>query len=140
MKQLLLTITLLAFSIFPAYAGDIVVIVNAENSTPELSRRDLIDLYMGKKLAFPSGESAVAYDLKMDSEVREQFYRFLVNKSVAQVNAYWARLLFTGRVKPPQEVADSQSIVEQVKTNQSAIGYIDSDYLDSSVREVFRIH
>ena len=140
MNKLLLTLVLCVLTSYPAYAGDIVVIVNQSNSTAELSQRDLIDLYMGKNLAFPDGDSADTYDLDMGSEVREHFYRSLVNKSVAQVNAYWARLLFTGRVKPPKEVTDSRAIIELVRTNPSAIGYIDSNYLDASVKEVYRIH
>ena len=139
MNKQLLTFALLAFLNFPAYAGDIVVIVNPANSTQELSKRDLINLYMGKHHSFQNGDSVVAFDQKQDSEIREQFYRSLVNKSVAQVNAYWARLLFTGRVTPPKELADSQEVLDQVKNNPNAIGYIDSDYLENSVKEVFRM-
>lgn len=138
MKRTLL-LTLLALLNLPVFAGDIVVIVNNENSVSELSKREVIDLYMGKKLNFPDGENVNALDQEMDSDIRETFYKSLVNKSVPQVNAYWARLLFTGRVKPPKTLADSTEILQWVQNTPQAIGYIDSTLLDDSVKEVYRI-
>lgn len=115
------------------------MIVNQQNSTAELSQRELVDLYMGKNQSFPGGGPVTPIDQMSDSTIRERFYKTLVNKSVAQVNAYWARLLFTGRVKPPKAVANSEEVLLMVQNNPRAIGYIDSDHLDASVKEVFRV-
>ncbi|MGX9418819.1 hypothetical protein [Vibrio sp. WJH972] len=115
------------------------MIVNSENNVSTLSKRELIDLYMGKTHAFPNGLKTITLDQNTDSKVRQKFYHSLVNKSVAQVNAYWARLLFTGRATPPRIANRSEEIRRLVQENPNAIGYIDSDFLDSSVKEVFRV-
>jgi ABC-type phosphate transport system substrate-binding protein len=139
MKKIILLLALVVCTINPAKAGEIVVIVNSESNVMTLSKRELIDLYMGKSLTFPNGLKTVTLDHNLESELRKQFYQLLVNKSVAQVNAYWARLLFTGRAKPPTEIASSEQVKLFVRENINAIGYIDSGLLDSSVKEVFRV-
>ena len=70
---------------------------------------------------------------------RSAFYRGLVNKSVAEVNAYWAKLLFTGRASPPQVVGNSRAVLAAVRDNKSAIGYVDSADVDDSVKVVARV-
>lgn len=139
MKKLVLLFVLSMCAMNPVQAGEIVVIVNAESNVATLSKRELIDLYMGKNLSFPNGLKTLTLDHDLDSKLRANFYQSLVNKSVAQVNAYWARLLFTGRAKPPQEIASSEQVKLFVHENRNAIGYIDSDFLDASVKEVFRV-
>ncbi len=139
MKKLAIFLLIVIHTFFPVQAGEIAVIVNSENNVSTLSKRELIDLYMGKTHAFPNGLKTITLDQNTDSKVRQKFYHSLVNKSVAQVNAYWARLLFTGRATPPRIANRSEEIRRLVQENPNAIGYIDSDFLDSSVKEVFRV-
>ena len=137
-KRILFLLINLLVSAF-IFSGDLVVVVNKENSIDELTPRELVDIYLGKDRTFDNGLIIVAYDQRNGSKERAVFYRFLVNKSVAQMNAYWARLLFTGRATPPSSVVDSQAVLKFVQYNEGAIGYIDSEYLDGTVKEVFRV-
>ncbi|MCG7994590.1 MAG: hypothetical protein JAZ19_04870 [Candidatus Thiodiazotropha taylori] len=121
-----------------ALASEIVVIVNRANSTDSMTRQQVLDLYMGRKHEYPNGGSALTIDQSPDSEIRASFYRELVNKSIAQVNAYWARLLFTGRASPPRTMADNQSVVKIVRDNRDAIGYVESSSLDDTVKMVYK--
>lgn len=116
--------------------AEIVVIVNKQNPTTSLSHRELVDLFMGRTLYFADGSLALRLDQAPESRIREQFYRGLVDKSVAEVNAYWARLLFTGRASPPSPVGDSTTILKTVRANSNAIGYIDRRDLDDTVKVV----
>lgn len=117
----------------------IVVIVNKDNPMDNFSRRDLVDLYMGRNLYFPDGALAIRLDLPPASAIRESFYQQLVGKSVAEVNAYWARLLFTGRASPPQAMESSIKVIEAVNKNRNAIGYINEEDLVDSVKVVGRV-
>lgn len=119
--------------------AEIVVIVNPDNETTGLSRRQLIDLYMGRYQNFPNGEAALPLDQAPDSPIRKLFYKAMVDKSVAEVNAYWARLLFTGRASPPRVMAGSAEILKAVRDNRGAIGYIESSELDGSVKVVTHV-
>lgn len=135
LRLIFISIVLLAS---PLQAG-IVVIVNSENSTSNFSQRQLVDLFMGRDLYFPDGTMALRLDQSPKSQVRHDFYKNLVGKSVAQINAYWARLLFTGRASPPLVMSDSEGVLKAIKNNANAVGYINESELDSSVKVVGRV-
>jgi len=120
-------------------SAEIVVVVNKQNPVDSLNRRELVDLYMGRTQHYPNGTLVLRLDQAPDSDTRSQFYRSLVNKSVAEVNAYWARLLFTGRASPPQVLDNSASVLDAVRKNPNAIGYVDSRDVDNSVKVIGRV-
>lgn len=121
-------------------SAETVVIANHNNETDSLTNRQLVDLYMGRDQNFPNGEAALPLDHVANSSTRASFYKGLVNKSVAEVNAYWARLLFTGRASPPRVMQNTESIMKTVRENSGAIGYIDSQFLDESVKVLSRVN
>ncbi|MGF1767381.1 hypothetical protein L4D06_08340 [Enterovibrio makurazakiensis] len=139
MKKLvlaLLTITWLAWA--PSVRAELVVVVNQENPVADLSTRQVVDLYMGRFNAYPDGSEVLTTDLPNNSPVREAFYRQLVGKSVAQINAYWARLLFTGKSEPPQTVPSIDDVIDYVKKNKNAIAYINEAELTQGLKVVYR--
>ena len=121
----ILSVLITLFVTAPAGA-EMLVLVNAYNPVQEVSKRQLVDMYMGRNIHFADGSVALRLDQQPDSADRQQFYKKLVNKSVAQVNAYWARLLFTGRTRPPKTVSSALAVVETIKDNPLAIGYVDA--------------
>lgn len=139
MMRRLHILTLLLILLAGAAQAEVVVVVHPDNPAQEFSRRQLVDLYMGRTLYFPDGGLVLRIDQAPESSVRAHFYRGLVDKSVAEVNAYWARLLFTGRASPPQILEDSQSVLKAVRANRNAIGYIDSADVDNTVKVVGRV-
>ena len=139
MKLLRFVCIFVALFASPLQAG-IVVIVNSENTASDFSQRQLVDLYMGRDLYFPDGSMALRLDQSPESKVRHEFYKNLVGKSVAQINAYWARLLFTGRASPPQVISDSQGVLKAVRNNTNAVGYINESELDAGVKVVGRVN
>ncbi len=116
--------------------AEIVVVVNKDSKISELTQKEVIDIYMGRRQSFPDGSPAFPLDQAGQSEIRENFYKALVNKSPAQINAYWARLLFTGRASPPRIMNDSMVLLEAIEQNPAAIGYVDSSMLNDRVRAV----
>ncbi len=100
------------------------VIVNKDNPLNAISKQQLIDLFMGRTPYFPSGGAVVKLDAPSTSKARKEFYQSLVGMSLSEVNAYWARLMFSGRATPPMQVPQEQDIVKLVIGNSNAIGYI----------------
>lgn len=123
----------------PARA-EIVVIVSAKNPVRSLSNEQALDLFLGKNNDFPNGSKAVPLDQSEGAGIRDSFYRKTTGKGPAQMNAHWARMLFTGRAQPPVAVGDSEAVKKLVAADASLIGYIDREALDSSVRAVLSIH
>jgi ABC-type phosphate transport system substrate-binding protein len=132
-------IVLLMLVALSVSAGELVVIVNPENQTMELTHRQLTNLYMGRTQYYPNGTFALPVDQAPDSEARQVFYEKLVGKSVAQINAYWAKLLFTGGASPPRSVRDPETVLQIVRENRNAIGYVELKYVDDTVRVVVQV-
>lgn len=124
------------------WSQDLLVIVNRDNPLDTISKQQLIDLFMGRTPYFPSGSAVVKLDAPSTSAVRKAFYHSLVDMSLSEVNAYWARLMFSGRATPPMQVPSEQDIVKLVTDNSNAIGYVPrSTYgdLNNDVKVVFVI-
>ena len=119
--------------------ADIYVVVNAANSLKPLSNKEAVDLFMGRTRTYPNGDYVLACDLPRDNPVRGAFYHALTGMSQAQLNSYWARLMFTGQVMPPQLLQSEQSVVEMVKRNPGAIGYVGQEPQDKGLRVVMTI-
>lgn len=119
--------------------ADIVVVVHPESGLKNLTKQQVIDIYMGRLQSAANGGKIVPYDQPQDSETRVVFYQRLTGRPVASVNAYWARLLFTGRASPPRQASDNMSVIDIIEKDLYAIGYIDERDLDNRVSVVFKI-
>lgn len=116
--------------------AEILVIVNAQNSVSTLEKKQVMDLFMGRVSAFPNGQSAETLDLKTGTPLRAHFYKTLTGKNEAQVDAYWATLIFAGRMSPPKQLADEQTLIAEVARNTDAIAYVTRQALPKNVKIV----
>lgn len=124
----------------PARAADVVVIVATRSAVKALTANQAADLFLGKASDFPGGGAATPIDQGEGSPARDAFYQKAAGKAPAQMKAYWARMLFTGRGEPPVESGDSAAVKRLVAANPGLVGYIDKDALDASVRVLLTIH
>lgn len=126
-------------SLYPiAYGGDLVLIANPASGISKLSRAQAVDLYLGRNRKLSSGATSLPIDLSGDKD-RERFYAALVNKDLAQINSYWARLVFSGKATPPFRVPDARTALDLVAANPNAIAYVDSSAVDSRVKVVLEL-
>ncbi len=114
-----------------------VVIVNVENKISTLSREEIIDLFMGRYNNFPDGHHAQPCNQVDNMKLTGQFYKLLTGKNVAQINAYWARLLFSGRATPPRNFKDDKAIIQEVRTSPDSIAYVDRQSIDDTIKVIF---
>jgi ABC-type phosphate transport system substrate-binding protein len=115
-------------------AQTLVVIVNPSIGVQHLSRREALDIFLGRYRTFPSGASALPIDLDINSGERKEFYLILAHKDAADMSSYWARLTFSGRISPPFAVPDAHVAVDIVASNPNAIAYVDRSVVDDRVR------
>lgn len=104
--------------------ADIYLVVSTANPVRAMTHKQALDLYMGRTRNFPNGDYALPFDQARDAPARATFYKLLTGMDLAQVNSYWARLMFTGQTMPPQPLPDEAAVVEVVKRNPGAIGYL----------------
>ncbi len=119
--------------------ADIAVVVNAANKVESLSQQQVVDLFMGRNAAFPDGSFVLPFDLPVDNKIRKQFYEIIAGKTIPQINAYWARLIFSGRATPPRVVKSTKELLTAMKNNKNGIAYIDSALLNKNVKVVLSI-
>ena len=116
--------------------ADVVPVVSARSAVDELSKSQVVDIFLGKTDRFPNGEPAVPIDQAEGSEVRDAFYVQFANRSAAQLKAYWSKIVFTGKGQPPREVSPSEKVKKVVASNPHLIGYIERSDVDSNVKIV----
>jgi len=117
-------------------ADDLVLIVHPASGVERLNRDQAINIFMGRYRKLPSGILAFPIDIGSQSEERKRFYSLLVRKDLAEVDAYWARLVFSGQTSPPLRVPDGPTAVQLVASNRSAIAYVDRADVNGTVRIV----
>lgn len=129
---LLLAVTMSAASA----SADVVVIVSARSAVTRLTAEQITKIFLGKTDAFPNGGHAVPIDQAEENAIRDEFYSKVANKSSSQINAYWAKAIFTGDGYPPKLLEGNMAVRKAVADNPNAIGYIDKSAVDSSVRVI----
>ncbi len=137
MKNLIAFIIAVNWSCFSA--AELLVIVNTKNPIDRLERKQVIDLYLGRVSAFPNMAPAHTLEIVDTNPLRAIFYKTLTGKNEAQVDAYWATLMFSGRMTPPEKIKSEDAIVKAVINNTTAIGYINKRPLPADVKVVMEI-
>jgi ABC-type phosphate transport system substrate-binding protein len=132
-RRLAIALLLGGAALAPARGADVVAVVSPKIAVTSLSANELADIYLGRSNRFPGGAPATPCDLPEDSPLREAFYAQVVGKTLAQMKAYWSKLIFTGRGQPPREVASSQEAKKAVIDNPGVVCYIDRALADPSV-------
>ncbi|MFC4932200.1 type 2 periplasmic-binding domain-containing protein [Massilia sp. GCM10023247] len=136
---LLAAITLL-LSGAPALAGELVVIVSAHSPVEALAADQVAAIFLGQTARFPDGSIATAVDQPIGSGQRDGFYQRVAGKTPALLKAHWSKMIFTGRGQPPRELAGNAAVRQAVASDPGAIGYIDREALDPTVRQVLLVH
>lgn len=134
----LLAKAVLTTVLFSGIAQAGVVVVGNPSGPDALSKSEVSKLYLGKSKKLPNGSKASVVEQAKGSAIRAAFHDEITGKSDAQLQAYWSRLIFTGKGKPPKSLSSSASVKSSVAANINAIGYIDEADLDSTVKVVFR--
>jgi ABC-type phosphate transport system substrate-binding protein len=125
------TILIAGFALAAAAANaEVVVIVSAKSTASTMTPDEIANIYLGKSTAMKPVDNA--------TPVRAQFYTKVAGKDEAQ-EAIWSKLVFTGKATPPKEMASSADVVKAVAADPNAIGYVDKDAVDGTVKVVYEV-
>ena len=123
----------------PVVAADWVVVANPKAGITQLTRDEVMNIYLGRYRRLASGLTAEPIDQYADSALKARFYRNLVEKSLAEINAYWARLVFSGKTQPPRVASSSGEAIQIVLRNPGAIAYVERQKATSRLLVVFEM-
>lgn len=121
----------------PAWAADVVVIVNKANGNP-IDKALVVKIYTGEAKNWPEGGPVFPIDQGEDSSIRAEFNQSILNKSNGNMKALWAQNIFAGKGLPPKVVDPDAEVKKIVNTNKNAIGYIRSSSVDDSIKVVVK--
>lgn len=119
--------------------ADVVVVTRRDSPLHELSAKQVSDLYLGRIRGLPDGQAVIVIDRALDSNLRRHFFQLLNGMSLKQINAYWARLQFSGQVLPPPRFPDAGALIKTIQSSPAAIGYLDPAEVDDSVRVLLHL-
>lgn len=131
-------IHLLASMVFATVSlgAQTVVIVSAKNPISKLTREQTAQIFLGQARTFITGGAAEALDLPESSDLRKDFYLQAINKSPAQMKAYWSKLEFSGTGRAPRSLPSPAEVVKLVGENPRYVGYVDAASVNPSVKVV----
>ena len=135
-KKYLIVISLLLLA-GSAYAqNNIKIIVNTSNEVTSISKEQLSRLFLKKTTKWDNGTKVSPVDFGANSEVRGKFTKSIHGKSVSAIKAYWQKKIFTGKGVPPVELQNDKDVLEFVRSNPGAIGYVSSGANTSAVKVI----
>ncbi len=135
-RHLTLPLVLLLALRSAAARADVVVIAGAASPLELRDAAEVARIFLGKSEVTAGGALVVALDQPEGAPARTEFYRQFTGKTPAQVRAYWARLIFTGKGQPPRQL-DAASTAKALAANPRAIAYVDRAAVPSGTRIVF---
>ena len=117
-------------------SAEVVVVVSSDSAIGNPDAQSLQQLFLGKR-DYIGDASAVPIDQAEGNEARDEFYSKVIDKTPSQLNAYWSRLIFTGKGAPPKQYFDDAEIIEVILEDDEAVGYIDSSSVTEGLKVIF---
>ena len=136
MKNLLAVILILNVL---ACQADIYIVTHKDNPVESLLEQEVRDLYLARSKAWPNGEFVRVFDCK-SPQLREKFFQNLTGMSLRQLDAYWARLVFAGRVLPLESIENEQALLGIAEETIDVLGYIDKPPVNNQLKVLYVIN
>lgn len=134
--HVLLIGTLLACS--SAAQAEVVVVTSMRSGPIELSREQAEKLYLGRSTTLGDGTPVNLVDLPNGS-TRDEFYAKLTGKNPTQIQAYWSRIVFTGRASPHKEAGSVAEARQWLADTPNIIGYLERSDTTTGLRILLRL-
>lgn len=130
-----LSILLLSWAspVSPAIAGEKpaqisispVIICNAHVFESSLTKKEIKDIFLGKKRKWTSGHEIIL-TVVYPSKAHDLFVNHYINKTPTQFLTYWKHQVFVGEGRFPKTFSTENEMIDYVKDTDGAIGYIAS--------------
>jgi hypothetical protein len=139
-RRLLPSLCLIAGLLLAGEAlADLAVVVNLRSGVAVMTRNEVINLFFGRNRQFFNGLEVLPVDMPDSHPERVRFYAALVGKGLPEVNAYWARQMFSGHLQPLPRLNSAEEVLRHVANHPGGIGFVDATRVDARVRVVFEL-
>ncbi len=118
----LLGLLLLGVSSLACAGEALVLVAHPDSPVTQVEAEVIAALYLAQRTGLDGLPVARPIDLK-DRALREQFYAGVADRNLSQLRAYWSKLVFTGKGRPPRAVSvEEMSAI--LRNDPEAIGYL----------------
>ncbi|GLQ73778.1 hypothetical protein [Vibrio penaeicida] len=130
-------ITLILLLISPYSVADIYIVVGIQSDLEGVTKEQISGLYLGRNRGMKNRRLTI---LERSGDVREMFYEEISDLSLSQVNAHWAKLKFSGRVRAPLVMKTEEELIERLLKDKSALGYVRNKPTHSKLKVILTIN
>jgi ABC-type phosphate transport system substrate-binding protein len=140
MKTFLLSIFSILISILSINdikaQNSFIIIANKNNTVTSLSKKEISDLFLKKKTKWADGTTVAPVDLNANSKTREDFSQQIHGKGTSAIRSFWQQAAFSGTASAPPEKASDAEVIDFVKKNPGAIGYVPASANTDGVKTI----
>ena len=115
--------------------AEVSVIVHIDNNST-FNKKIIKKIFLGKSKSFDNGKVVILLSPKTGSPASVEFNKGVLRKTASQINAYWSKMIFTGKGTPPQEMDSADDIISAIAENKDAISFIDTASVTDAVKVV----
>jgi len=134
MKKMLRQVILMLLVSLPAISSDYVVIANKEMK--DISKSQIKAIFL-KKLTLMDDINIVPINMGATNFVRIKFEKHILKMSFSRLKAYWTKQHYLGH-RPPITMKSQESVKAFVKKVDGAIGYIEANNVDDSLKILYK--
>lgn len=134
--RLLALAAALALPLAAVAEEEVAVIVHPSNPAASISRREATRYFLRQATDWPNGQRARPVDQAQGSGVRAAFTVKVLGRSVADMDTFWSQAFYSGRAVPPPVKSDDAAVVEYVRANPGAIGYVSATTATEGVKRL----
>lgn len=131
MKNILICMLILSYA---SFASEYAVISN--KNMKNLSTSQIKAIFL-KKLTYVEDMKAVPINLEARNPLRLKFESKITHMSFSRLKSYWTKQHYLGH-RPPISMKSQESIKSFVKKVDGAIGYIDIENIDDSIKVIYK--
>ena len=104
--------------------NEFVVVVNSFNPFIVIRGEYLARLFLKKDSLWMNGQTAYPVDQADAAPIREQFASSVLRKNIGALRSYWRQRVFSGEAIPPPSLDNDAAVLEFVRRNPYAVGYV----------------
>lgn len=116
---------------------DVAIVVNPSNPIGNITLADLRKIFMGERQYWKASNSVVPLMRSQGTREREVILRVVFQMTEQQYGQYWVAKIMRAEVSdPPVSLFSNGMVLEGVRGNSGAIGYVNAAEVRSGVKVV----
>jgi hypothetical protein len=124
----------LAFFAVPPVMAEPVLVVKKSFPLNSITKVQASSLWLAKTKAVGKLKPIYVVDLRESDPLRTEFYNQIVGITGRELEIYWDKMLFSGKVVKPKTVATESDVIQMVSNISGVIGYIDRGSLIADLK------